>query len=253
MFFDGTLETMNLLPALYVLAFGGVLLAVYVMQTSWISLELGENVFVKNMRRASLVTLALSMMWTILYSERTGWQPWPSQVGVIFAADLMLAVRAIGLYARTHEGDDIGESQRQFSRLINNVVMFGFMVLLVLAAGMALDRTPPYERQVGEIIPAIAKSEEEVAIRWTGAVRRSCGGTVCRYITGADGRTRFLGCVPAIYAQVADSIDLIRYFRLPKLPPGPASYQAITSFVCNPMHKLFPIVVDGPVVRFSVE
>lgn len=254
MFFDRALEVMDLLPALYFLGFGGVILSVYVMQTSWIiNSEIGENVYIKNMRRASLVTVALAMMWTILYSENTGWQPWPSQVGIMFAVDLMLGARALALYTKAHEGDAIGESQRQFSRLTNNVVMFGFIVTAVLMVGMTLDRASPYERQVGEIIPAVVKSEDEVAIRWTGIVHKSCSGTVCRYITGSDGRARFLGCVPAVYALVTNNADLIRYFRLPKLPPGKACYQAITSFECNPMHKLFPIVVNGPVVCFTVE
>jgi hypothetical protein len=35
--------------------------------------------------------------------------------------------------------------------------------------------------------------------------------------------------------------------------PGPATYRIITSYVCNAIHNLWPIVVTPPDVHFEIK
>jgi hypothetical protein len=70
----------------------GCFLAVYVMQL-WGTGELTKSeprIFVQ-IRRFGLVALALTMLWSLAYSNQKGWQPWPPHLFIILAVDILMA------------------------------------------------------------------------------------------------------------------------------------------------------------------
>jgi hypothetical protein len=70
----------------------GCFLAVYVMQL-WGTGELTKSephIFVQ-IRRFGLGALALCFLWSLLYSNQKGWQPWPPHLFIIISVDILMA------------------------------------------------------------------------------------------------------------------------------------------------------------------
>ena len=77
--------------------FLGVILCVIVMQL----ISTGVIKFAENCptayygRRLALLLLALSLCWAGDYSTTKGWQPWPPDLAIVIAIDLMMATSVL--------------------------------------------------------------------------------------------------------------------------------------------------------------
>jgi hypothetical protein len=88
------LERADLTMAHTLLAVTGGFLCIYLMQLTWGDEESQrDNFLIRHGRRIAYAALAMALFWSCIYSENKGWQPWPPQLGIEAALDLMLAVR----------------------------------------------------------------------------------------------------------------------------------------------------------------
>lgn len=89
------LSTLHTFAALF-----GAALSLYVMQL-WSRGEITiEHPAVMIARRASLMLLALAMLWLVSYANDKGWSPWPAQVLLVLAIDAGLLVTVIAARLR---------------------------------------------------------------------------------------------------------------------------------------------------------
>ena len=89
--FNRFFDTMDLVPYHNALCFLGVFLAVYNAQL------FGRDVFnmeycrvARDLRRFSMLLLALGFLWALSYSSYHKWQPWPPDILIIVAVNAYL-------------------------------------------------------------------------------------------------------------------------------------------------------------------
>lgn len=98
---DRLLEGYDLTTLHTMLALIGAGLALYVMQlTSREHEDISDPPWLQWARRFALASIALSFLWSLIYSLQKAWQPWPPEIAVHLAIISMLAVRALAINAR---------------------------------------------------------------------------------------------------------------------------------------------------------
>ena len=150
----------------------------------------------------------------------------------------------------------------QWKTVVFRAASWGLIGFLGVALGiMAGDRADPFVRYGGEIYPANPQPDSQVTIKWTGHRWRECEGEVWRTITDKDDKVHTFAPTPVEYTHTQNPDIMPRTFTLPiAVPPGRATYKAVAKFRCplpftsiiNPMHYIFPIIVDRPTVDFNV-
>ena len=94
-------EGADLTAAHTILAMAGFFLSVYVMQlTHWEAEDDVDPKPIRFIRRAVLALLAWAMLWSLSYSQDHGWQPWPAELLLMLAIDMILVIRAVSIKAR---------------------------------------------------------------------------------------------------------------------------------------------------------
>lgn len=148
--------------------------------------------------------------------------------------------------------------------------------LLIQLWAWALDRAPPRTHIVGTALPRAASPEtvdpdhlpafargEEFQGRWSMTVHRYCDGRVVRWVTSRADRSwaLHLGDETLLNGQGFGDGDLLPMrrwvqvapFRIPEHAPlGEAAYHVRVLCRCNPLHRLLPITVVHPVIRFRI-
>lgn len=84
------LDSVDLKGAHFVASLLGVGLALYVMQLWGHGSVAYEHFVVNQLRRTSLIILALALLWSLSYAEIRQWQPWPSDLLTVIAVDIFL-------------------------------------------------------------------------------------------------------------------------------------------------------------------
>jgi hypothetical protein len=98
---DKVLEGADLTVAHTMLALVGFFLSVYVMQlTHWEAEDDVDPPAIRLVRRAVHAVLAWSMLWSLSYSQSKGWQPWPAELMMMVAIDVILIIRVVAIKAR---------------------------------------------------------------------------------------------------------------------------------------------------------
>lgn len=89
------LDTIDLRSLHLLLGMIGALLSVYLMQLSWRSpgAATSGNLLLSWVRRFTLASTALGMLWILSYGQAKGWQPWPPSVMLCFSVDMLLLLR----------------------------------------------------------------------------------------------------------------------------------------------------------------
>jgi hypothetical protein len=135
-----------------------------------------------------------------------------------------------------------------FCRIVASSVI-GFVATVFY---MAIDRDPPYEYLAGNILPDTPHVGEQIAIHWHIKAHRFCPGRVARNITDQSGyiwRNKG-GPVRENREQLAHIVNTI---DLPKnLGAGPATYFADVCYRCNPLHRIWPLCVRTPELKFEI-
>lgn len=126
-------------------------------------------------------------------------------------------------------------------------LVFGPLVMWVA------DRTPPIELQVWQAMPPKVKPGETVyRVIKVNRLRICETDPDTLIIDGAKVRWNF--DEPSISAPGRIGID--EYRRPVVIPlqanPGPAEMRTTSSFVCNPIHRIWPIKVVFEPLRFTI-
>lgn len=160
-----------------------------------------------------------------------------------------------------YKSPDWGVPKRYFpvSNLRQHIVA-AFVSVGVVApiAWMIMDRTPPYTRLSGEVIPATPRPSDDVSINWETKVHRNCPPStdynVTRTIIDSIGKRHEYEPIEGVYGtETQTSSTLVRVFKLPdNVSIGPARYRSSACFACNPMHYFWPVCVSEPEIKFEV-
>lgn len=130
-------------------------------------------------------------------------------------------------------------------------------VILVLFCSVfvywLIDRRPPLIAASGEFIGWDNNVPRRGHVVWRGIQRRACEGTIYRYIV--DGEIVTLPPRPWEYRGPIDNPkdDPTTWgasFDVPDHINHDAAYRNRIEYICNPLHKLWPIVVAPPDVPF---
>lgn len=141
------------------------------------------------------------------------------------------------------------------------VALFVSVVFVAPTVAMLMDRSPPYTRVHGEIIPANPAPGDEVAIKWDIQVHRQCTPVPQRNITrtiieSRTGKRHEFEPAEGVFGtpQQTASGAIVRGFQMPQsVTPGPTRYRSIACFACNPLHYLMPVCVTEPEIEFTVK
>lgn len=107
-------DLVSLTPAFQLLAGIGGCACVFLMQlTHYEAEDKVDPPWIRNVRRLSLMLLALSLCWAAYYSTTLKWEPWPPVVGMVAALDMLIGIRIFAIRARVRRTGPYIQSQRQ--------------------------------------------------------------------------------------------------------------------------------------------
>lgn len=139
-------------------------------------------------------------------------------------------------------------------RVFMGVAMVALAVLAGWLGQMVGDRDPPTVITHVEVNSVKPWPGGEVHVRYNVRRFRQCATRVERVLYDAV-QLR----VPLPTREFATSPgptgdDYAVAVPIPTtVTPGPATYRIITSYACNVLHNLFPIIVQSPDVHFTIE
>jgi hypothetical protein len=123
---------------------------------------------------------------------------------------------------------------------------------------MAMDRSQPFERIAGVVVPPDPAPGEYIHIEWQIRVLKSClpsqQRNVSRSIVDSTGKIHRFEPTEGIYGTTTTPPPSVsRALQLPPdIPAGPARYEAIACFACNPFQHLVPVCINKPNLLFTV-
>ena len=133
-----------------------------------------------------------------------------------------------------------------------------FLTILLGAVGFMLaDNQQPYIylAEKSYVRPDPAAPGHQILVHWEFKVNRVCPGLIVR--TLVDARTGAKISYDPILAlgtiKMGDT-SLERTFLLPEgMLPGHKIYRANAEYVCNPLHRIWPLKVQTPDIHFEVK
>lgn len=127
------------------------------------------------------------------------------------------------------------------------------LVLSVPAALMWVDRDPPVRRISSSVETPAVRAGGELVVRYVIDRQRDCETTVERTLIDGDGEMYVLDSA----RRTSNGPTGMRsYKRVVPIPagaaPGAARYRVVTAYVCNPMHRLWPIKATAVDIAFTI-
>lgn len=118
---------------------------------------------------------------------------------------------------------------------------------------LAADRDLPVVVYTAEASSPIVAPGSELRIEYTLLRKRSCEVSSDRFIIDSK-KTRHE--LPDLNIRAGLDIGQDHYFVpvdvKPEVAPGPAVYRTITSYICNPLQRVFPISAGQRDISFIV-
>lgn len=161
--------------------------------------------------------------------------------------------------------DVLKSSQKRF-QWVGAVLTLLIIAPIALCVYWLIDRTPPLKAVTGQFMAWDKENPRSGHIVWRGIpVREDCEGTIYRYIVNGEIVTlmprkwEYRG--PVLNDQVSidkrdiDKQDPITWdapFEVPPHITHDAAYRNRMEFICNPLHKLWPIPISPPDVPFKL-
>lgn len=135
-------------------------------------------------------------------------------------------------------------------------MLFAFVAALSgVVSYWAMDREPPLELYRGEAMNSPVRAGDVLKIKFFYNRHKQCQVKVDRYIV--DSSNVQVTLVGTEFAFAPGSIgpgDIAIAVDIPKaMSQGRARYLSVRYYQCNPVHWIWPIVVDGPVVDFIIQ
>ncbi|MGX1096496.1 hypothetical protein [Amorphus sp. MBR-141] len=148
-----------------------------------------------------------------------------------------------------------------FMKWVQNVLTWSLLVFA--AAGLCgsagilgfwiADREPPVRFYSGAPGRAIIGGGATLEIAYDVRVERLCASTMVSVLTDSSG-ARFplqqLSTPPPSHPSDATVIYKVLVPR--RMAKGPAEHHGIAEFVCNPIHRIWPLTVKLPEIDFAV-
>lgn len=129
------------------------------------------------------------------------------------------------------------------------------IIFIVPIACMLFDRELPVILYGGRITPDTVVSGQPVTVTWQATINRICEGTFIRRIVDSGGfviESKF-GKIESFELLGKRSGEFSKTITLPQMLPGPATYQVIMTYWCNPGQEyIWPIQHAEEIVRFTV-
>lgn len=129
----------------------------------------------------------------------------------------------------------------------------------VAAAGgylgnMLRDREPPTEVFETRAVPDVVRPGGRVEIEFHARRHRSCKLHVVRYVYDSRGIRHVLSDLDFPKGSLPVGEETYRVLiDVPKeAAPGPAKYQSVNTYACNPLQLLWPIT-DPREAKFTIE
>jgi len=134
------------------------------------------------------------------------------------------------------------------------MVVAAFCVICVAPVTYwASDREPPFVRGTGYIIPQAVSPEGEFEVHWEGKRVKDCGGVVHRFIRDSKGDLWALPSSTVRYSKITENGVPLNSAKIPRgIACGPAEYVADALHVCNITHRIWPIRVNTPTIKFTI-
>ena len=129
--------------------------------------------------------------------------------------------------------------------------------LLAALAYMAADNQHPYTYNVEKsyVKPNPAAAGRQITVHWEFVTHRTCPGAIVRTIVDArTGAKVSYDPTPALGTVRMGDISMERTFFLPEeMLPGPKLYRSNAEYICNPLHRIWPLKVQTPDIAFEVK
>jgi len=146
------------------------------------------------------------------------------------------------------------------NRAVSVVMVALWVAMITLFVGFNLNRTPPSSVRLVHVSPTVKAGESVVMlfdIQYN--TRRECSRTSVRSFIDSQGIHYFAGedemsrraRTTMIRSSREDADSMITVRTPARMNPGPATYVAALSFVCNPFQSWWPITTNV-VVPFMV-
>ena len=130
------------------------------------------------------------------------------------------------------------------------------VVLSAPVAWWALDRTPAYKMVHANPMPNPARAGDKIDLQWEiVTLRKGCEGTFIRTITDANGWTWTTVRMQSTFNNFelgTEKTHSVVPFILPNVAEGIATIRSIPTFICNPLHRLWPVTEVSPPVSLMV-
>lgn len=148
-------------------------------------------------------------------------------------------------------------------KLCNFLAAIFSLMLVFPFVYMALDRDTPMLLSFEAIQPNEVVSGTIFNITWTATKKRKfgdgwldCQGTFIRRFTDSAGFTIESKPQPVesykLIGETKQTGQFNKQVLVPSMLPGSATYQIITTYWCNPLQKLLPIVHHEQLIHFTV-
>lgn len=143
-------------------------------------------------------------------------------------------------------------------RHLNNLIA-PFFALLIIGPIMwwLADREPPYTLSDPKLSADQIHAGEEFSIEWTlSLTRRGCEGSFARYIVDSHRVVWAFAAARSAFANMQHGryrVNSQTKVTLPRgIAPGPAEVFTVTTFHCNPMQRVWPLLAEQPKVRLTI-
>jgi hypothetical protein len=149
----------------------------------------------------------------------------------------------------------LGRGEHRF-RFLAPLLLSAFAMLSGLFAYWALDSSPPVENMTGKVVSAEVAPDgsARLVVEWMAIRRRLCHGNSVRWII--DGYITPLPDIQYPPPQVGEIGQVIRWrvpITVPKDFHDVGVYRVHVEYTCNPLQRIFPIVIDPPDVPFAID
>lgn len=138
--------------------------------------------------------------------------------------------------------------------MIGQHLLAGVAVIGLMGAPIwwASDRDPPVDFTISILNPTVAPGDL-LHVEYVIDRKRVCEARAVRTIyDGAGVETRFIPDERSAFGNVGPDYRVIE-LKVPETAAvGIGRYRLASTFVCNPLHKIWPITVVYPDVTFSI-